>query len=238
MSGAVKSARARWRALVARYAGLTRRERGLVALGLLVAPALLVNALWAGPVAERTKRLRGVIAQQQGSHATLQTQVAQLQQDLASDPDAAKKAEVAALEQRVAGMDSQLADFGATLVSPAEMNGLLEGLLARHRGLRLVSLKTLAPQSVLAGEKKAAPGETAEKSAKIPVDRSIDLYRHGVEIRLEGRFVDLHAYLAQLEQLPQKLLWSGLRYRVTEYPQAEMTLTVHTLSAERSWLSL
>jgi len=76
----------------------------------------------------------------------------------------------------------------------------------------------------------AKEGETAE--------RSFDLYRHGVEIRLEGSYGQLQAYLAQLEKMPQHLLWGQLSYRVIDYPKAEMTLTVYTLSPDRSWLAL
>ena len=94
-----------------------------------------------------------------------------------------------------------------------------------------VSLKTLAPQSVLpVGEVKAGDAK--------PVERSFDLYRHGVEIRLEGSYGQLQAYLAQLEKLQQKLLWGKLEYRVIDYPKAELTLTVYTLSPDRTWLAL
>ena len=42
----------------------------------------------------------------------------------------------------------------------------------------------------------------------------------------------------QLEKLQQKLLWGQLSYRVIEYPRAELTLTVYTLSPDRTWLAL
>jgi len=112
------------------------------------------------------------------------------------------------------------------------MNGLLERLLARNAGLRLLSLKTQAPQSVL-HEK-----DPARDSDGKPVERSFDLYRHGVEIRLEGNYSQLQTYLAELEKLPQRLLWGPLSYRVIDYPRAEMTLTVYTLSPDKTWLTL
>jgi MSHA biogenesis protein MshJ len=68
--------------------------------------------------------------------------------------------------------------------------------------------------------------------------RSFDLYRHGVEIRLEGSFAELQAYLVQLEALQKRLLWGQLQYRVTAYPTAEMSLMVYTLSPDRTWLAL
>lgn len=111
------------------------------------------------------------------------------------------------------------------------MNGLLESLLSRHAGLRLVSLKTLAPQSVL-------PVVAVKEGEAKPAERSFDLFRHGVEIRLEGNYGQLQAYLTQLEKLQQKLLWGALSYRVIDYPRAEMSLVVYTLSPDKTWLAL
>jgi len=59
-----------------------------------------------------------------------------------------------------------------------------------------------------------------------------------VEIRLEGSYGQLLAYLTQLEKLPQRLLWGQLSYRVIDYPRSEMTLTVYTLSPDKTWLTL
>lgn len=162
----------------------------------------------------------------------MQTQVASLQHELSIDPDAGRKAELATLVAQREQMDAQLQQVGSALVRPEDMNALLEGLLMRNSGLRLVSLKTLAPQGVLR-EKEA----TKEADGK-PVERSFDLYRHGVEIRVEGSFGQLQTYLAQLEKLPQRLLWGQLSYRVIEFPQSEMSLTVYTLSSDKAWLTL
>ena len=109
------------------------------------------------------------------------------------------------------------------------MNGLLQGLLARQAGLRLISLKTLAPQSIVAGTTGAkAPAKEAQDK---PAERVFDLYRHGVEIRLEGSYDDL-------EKLPQRLLWGELVYRVIDYPRAEIRLTLYSLSPDKAWLAL
>ena len=45
-------------------------------------------------------------------------------------------------------------------------------------------------------------------------------------------------YLEALENMPQRLLWGGMAFKVTEWPRSELTLTVYTLSRERDWLAL
>lgn len=221
-----------WKQVASRYAALTRRERILVALGLVLGPLLIGNALFVDPQSTLAKGMRNTIATESASLAGLQAQAMSLQQQLNIDPDAGQKSELAALSAERDKLDEQLRQFGTSLVRPEDMNVLLERLLARHSGLRLVSLKTLAPQSVISQKETAKDGEGK------PVERTFDLYRHGVEIRLEGSYGQLQAYLTQLEKLPQRLLWGQLSYRVIEYPRSEMTLTVYTLSPDKTWLTL
>ena len=58
---------------------------------------------------------------------------ASLRQQLRTDPDAVAKAESAKLEAERQAYDEQLREIGTTLVSPEEMNALLEGLLSGHK---------------------------------------------------------------------------------------------------------
>jgi len=214
--------------LNARYAALSVREKRLVALALVIVPLIVCYSLLIDPQFARAAALGRSIVQQSGALTEMQAQVANLQQQLQIDPDAGAKAELASLKLEQERLDGELRKLNKTLVRPEEMNGLLESLLARHAGLRLLSLKTLAPQSVLGDKAGAAKAEA----------RSFDLYRHGVEIRLEGSFGELQAYLVQLEAPQQRLLWGQLQYKVTEYPKAEMSLMVYTLSPDRTWLAL
>jgi MSHA biogenesis protein MshJ len=228
----MKSLRQHWIRLNERYAALSQRERLMVALAVVLGPLLIGHSLLVDPVRARAKGLENGIATQSASAAQLQAEVVNLQQQLKVDPDAGRKAELLALNAERDRLDEKLRQFGTVLVRPEEMNGLLERLLARNAGLRLVSLKTLAPQSVL------QHGDAAKDNNGKLVERSFDLYRHGVEIRLEGSYGQLQAYLAQLEKLQQRLLWGQLSYRVIDYPKAELTLTVYTLSPDKTWLAL
>jgi len=224
----------RWKAIEARYLALSRRERLMVAAALVLGPLLIGNALFLEPLSKRAKALETGIVRQDTSLAELQAQILVLGQQLQSDPDAGKKAELTGLEQARAGLDKEIQALGSILVRPAEMNDMLGQLLAKHSGLRLISLKTLLPRSVLADDKAVDSKEAGSK----PRERLFDLFQHGVELRLEGSYGELLAYVAQLEQQKSRLLLGQLNYRVVDYPKAEMTLVVYTLSPDRAWLSL
>lgn len=64
------------------------------------------------------------------------------------------------------------------------------------------------------------------------------LYRHGVEITLEGSFGELLSYLRTLEAMPQHVLWGGLRMKTAQHPTTVMTLRLYTLSRDRVWLEI
>jgi MSHA biogenesis protein MshJ len=125
----------------------------------------------------------------------------------------------------------------ASLVSPQRMPSLLEDLIGRSSGLRLLSLRTLPVTPVL--DKKSAekatekPGQNGKS-----VDASAGLFKHGVEIRLEGGYQELATYLARLEKSPLKLLWSGVSLSASTHPRLVLTLTVYTLSLDRTWLTI
>lgn len=226
----MKAWRDSWSKVAARYAALELRERRMVALAAILGPLLLGNSLLVDPLLARAANLRRTTQQQQTSLRELTAQAADLQARVQADPDAAKKAELAAVKERLAGADERFKKLQSTLVPPEEMNAFLERLLARHAGLRLVSLKTLSPESLL-GTQQGADGKPA------PL-RQFDIYRHGVELRLEGSYLELLAYLEQLEKADRKILWGPMRLSVVEYPKSQLTVTVYTLGSDPAWLAL
>ncbi len=227
----MKAFLARWKVLNDRYVALSRRERLLLAAALVFGPLFIANTLLIEPLSVRKRSMNSSLAAQRSSQAELQGQVASLQQQAKLDPDAAKRAEQGRLQAEQGSLDGQIRTFSDSLVHPSEMNALLEGLLVRQSGLRLLGLKTLAPQSILPALPAAEPGKAQKKPA-------FDLYRHGVELRIEGTYGELQTYLSHLEKLPSRLLWGQLDYRVLDYPKAEVRLTVYTLSNESTWLKL
>jgi MSHA biogenesis protein MshJ len=224
-----------WVKINERYLALTRRERLIVSAALIFAPLMLGDALVLDPLRARVKQAQGGLTQQSSALAEMQAQVISMQQQVQNDPDAGAKAELAALVVERQKLDEALRQLGTTLVRPEEMNALLKGMLMSNAGLRLISLKTIAPRSILG--QKVVNQAVGEPGAKV-IERKFDLYKHEVEVRVEGSFSELQAYLVQLEQVNRGLLWSGVQYKVLEHPRAEMSVIVYTLSSDRAWLVL
>ena len=232
--------KAQWQSLRARYQRLARRERGLVAAAALLTPALLANSLWVEPRLQRTRSLEGMIGKQKQTLDEAQGNLQSLQAQLQTDPDAPARGRQKALQEELQRLDRELLHAGRALVRPQEMNALLEQLLFSQPGLRLLSLNTLAPSGLLVqapeGRKPEAGADKAE--AGDAVASRFNVYRHGVEIRLAGNYLDLLGYLADLEAVPERLLWEGVNLTVDAYPRSVLTLRVYTLSLDKAWLVL
>ena len=213
--------------LTDKFDALASRERVLVACALLGGIMLLVWAAFIDPARLQTLQAERTRAAQQTQVQMLQAQMAALQAP-GQSPEVQARAELAVLKKQIADMGERLAAMEGALVPPQRMAGLLESMIGGRSGLRLLGLRTLPVAPVL--EKK-------EGAAKEVSGMTGGLYKHGVELRLEGGYVELADYLARLEKLPQKLLWSNASLSADKHPKLVLTLTVFTLSLDRAWLA-
>ena len=102
----------------------------------------------------------------------------------------------------------------------------------------LTAAPTTAPTSAPAAAPlpvaQPGPGSVAGAEAKAPEL----LYRHGVEIVVQGSYLEMINYMQALEALPVQLFWGGARLDAQQYPEARLTLTLYTLSLDEKWMKL
>lgn len=233
---------ARWSQWTARFAALSRRERAIVAVAVLLGGGFLMFNFAVEPFLQKTRAAsraeaaaRAELAQQKAQTAMLDAQNA--------DPDAPNRQRLAVAKKELAAVGERLARFEAGMVPPARMQAFLEGLLAKNRAIELLGLKTLpvtmvgAPAAV---DKAAAdPATNKGQAADKPVQQAIPaegIYQHGIEIRLAGSYNELLNYLSDLERMPQRVMWNSVSLKVEKHPRSVMVLRVYTLSLDRNWL--
>jgi len=206
------------------------RERMTLLIGIAALALWAADTLWLTPAYQgwRTASQRLATARQQ---LEAQRSAFEQQRVIASARDKQLRGELQDWRQRVNVGAEGLRRFDTTLVRPEQMLALLEQMLPRDGRLKVRELRSLG--SAEAGA--ALPGAGTTVPAAAP---SAGVYRHGVEITLEGSYPDLVAYLQALEAMPQRLLWGGLAMKVERHPQVRMTLKLYTLSLDRGWLEL
>ena len=216
----------------ARYDALQPRERLLIALGLLGGIVLVTFSAFIDPALKRGQQAERTSIEQRAQLQGLQAQMVALQSPN-MNPDVAARVELDGLKQQLNELAARLQTMEQSLVPPQQMSALLEDMIGPRSGIRLLGLRTLPPMPLL--ERKADAKE-ASKPPRASDVASAGLFKHGVEIRLEGSYQDLSAYLARLEQSKMKLLWSTVSLSAINHPKLVLTLTVYTLSLDRAWL--
>jgi MSHA biogenesis protein MshJ len=213
-------------ALLRRYMeridALTLRERVLI----FIAAALVLIAFaylgFISPLMEKDKRLGREVARRQGELAMLQAQLQAMARSSEMRPDDAARAKLAGLQRQQAQLDGQIAEAASRFTSPQRMRDVLQGILARNPRLQLVNLKTLPVELF---------GRSDARGTR-------PIYRHAMELTVSGAYLDLYAYLRQLEDLPTRLYWRKADLTADNYPKAVLRLTVYTLSFDPSWMSV
>lgn len=226
----------RWRQLANRFNQRQPRERLLLCAAVVAVAYLLADALWLGPAFTRFSQARRARATAQDTLAALQLQTSTLRQQNAQQAQR-QQAELLDWRQRVRTGDTTLRSHEAALVGADRMVGLLEQLLARHGEVRVRALRSLGRQDLLAPN--PGPGQVAAPG-NVPggVPAGPSLYRHGVELVLEGGFTDLLGYLRAMEALPQRVLFGSVNLKVEQHPRSVLTLRVYTLSRDPNWLEI
>ena len=67
-------------------------------------------------------------------------------------------------------------------------------------------------------------------------DAGANVYKHGIEITLQGRYLDMLNYLDRLEALPWQMFWAQAQMDARNYPAVRIKVTVFTLSLDKEWL--
>ncbi len=226
-----------------RFDARALRERQLLVSAVLVLALMLLDQAWLSPA---YKAWRGARAEQRQARQALDDLQAQAQQNQAVGQArlVQERDELANWRARVRQGDDALHAYADSLIGPDQMLPLLAQLLARHGQLRLRSMQSLGRTDLLAtaaggtnGVAVAAALPEAAASAPPPL-HGTTLYRHGVELSIEGGYADLLSYLLALEALPQRLLWGSVRLKVEQHPRAVLTLRLYTVSRERHFLEI
>lgn len=250
--------KALWERYAQRFDTLTVRERAMVGGALIVALLALAYTLMIEPEILKHRRMSATMQQKQAEMKAFEAQVTALIASRGQDPDRAERERLAKLNAQLGVLEARISAEERKFTAPSQMRAVIGGLLARSRGVSLVEMKTLAPATIAEarpGAAKPAAGATPPAAAKPPAGAKPPapakplagakppaserlIYRHGLELTVTGSYLDLLAYVRDLEQLPTQLYWDSLELDAAEYPKVAMKLTVYTLSLDRAWLNV
>jgi MSHA biogenesis protein MshJ len=240
-------------AWTAKLDALSLRERAMVFAALAALIVFVLYTFLLSPLFVKQQALTKQVSQNQNNISGIDDEITRKIDSFVLDPDVAGRARLAEAKLEVAKLSDSLRAMQNGLVAPERIGPLLEKILRANGRLKLVALTTLpvvpmnegsfapvpAPMPPVSPEVAAgqAPIPPVQNTAPPPKPTNL-LFRHGVELSMRGNYLDMVNYMNALEGMPTQLFWGKATLSVEEYPNAQLTLTLYTLSLDQKWMKL
>lgn len=205
-------------AWIEKYNALTSRERYLI----LMTVFLCLFFGWYGLIFQPTQKklieIKNELQTVTLKIATQRQMSIELESRQKNDPNVEKQKQLVQLKTEYQKWQNNLSLANKNLIKPTAMIPFLNDLLQQDNRLSLITFD------------------------KLPTIISIDLgeqqiiYKHGLTLQFNGNYQATLEYLQKLEASNWHFFWDSIHYQVTEYPLAKVSLNLHTLSLEKSWL--
>ncbi len=222
-----------WELVRGKIDDMSLRERVMVFLAVAFVVITVMNVLLLDPLFAKQKAMSEQVTQQQEKLKALQAQMQALLQAKKDNQLSPLHQHIESLKQTLADQEAYLQSRRDRLVAPEKMAELLQQVLSKHGSLQLVEMKTL-PVGLLI-EKPKNPDQGGQSDVEA-LDNRQQIFKHGVQISLRGRYAELAGYVSALEGLPTQMFWGEANLKTEQYPDAVLTLTLYTLSLDKTWL--
>ena len=198
------------------------RERILLSAMLVAAIGYSFDSLALRPLEQERGRTESALVARRDQIRALESQLEAARHPVLDEAERARRDEVRQLEQQIAEIDKSISKAVSKLVPPEAAVEVLEELLAHDGRLELVNLTSQQPRRLGAEETQGAS----------------TLYQHGLRIEIQGDFAATLDYLRRIEQSDWQLLWDRFEYHVESFPDAHVTIELHTLSEREEWVGV
>jgi MSHA biogenesis protein MshJ len=222
-----------WENLSKKVDALSLRERVLIFAAAAFVLVSLVNALFLDPLLAKQKVLSTRLVQQQEKIKAVRAQLQTYLEAKRSDASSPLRQRMSQLKQQLTEGESYIKGRSDRLVPSDKMASVLEQMLKKNGRLQLVGLQTLPVTPLVGKNENKGKGGGADHPSAAP---GRQVFKHGVQITVRGNYLDMLKYLEALEHLRAQMFWGRARLDVAHYPVAELTLTVYTLSLDKTWL--
>lgn len=163
---------------------------------------------------------------------------------LIKDPNKKLNKQISAYEKKLKQVDEQLLQLTSELINPIQMRFALIDMLKAQKGVSLISFELLGAKPLMGKEGGLASDNKDEiKTVKTDskngeLEPNINLYQHGIRLKLTGKYFQLRDYLTQLEAMPWKFFWRDFQYKIQKYPLGELEIEMYSLSTTEEFIGV
>ncbi|MBY0418547.1 MAG: hypothetical protein K2W88_10870 [Pararheinheimera sp.] len=213
-----------WQQMSERFSALKEREKYTAFIGALLLSLWLFMLQLLVPAFEELRKVEQEIA---SATTTVQQQsntLIALQQQAGVDIDANYKVELESLQHQEQELQQQISKLTSYFIGSERMASVLQDVLKSSNNVKMKSVIAKPPVPLTFSE--------------LGTDNKAVIYQHSTVVVLTGNYFALAAVLERLDTLSWSLGWQSIDYKVTEYPDAELTLHLLTVSDNESYIKL
>ncbi|NTS75857.1 type II secretion system protein M [Catenovulum sp. SM1970] len=208
---------------VTQYSALSQREKLMILLTGLVLIVMVGYSYVLYPMWQKEQAYEKETRQlKMEQRALLNEQIVYLEH-LEQDLNAKLSSQQIQLNKTIAGLDKALDESVVNLVHPQTMPAVIQAILEQADGLEITEFSAQQPSPLVVDTK---------------TEQQLNLFRHGVSVKVEGSYRQLYQFLAKVEQLPWQFYWHNFNYVVLEHPKAELSVNIYTLSLKKGFIGL
>ncbi len=220
--------------------GLSLRERAAILFCSLIVIYFVWDSILMQPLRVSEKRNTQQLQLSRAEVQKLNLQIENIVSTGKRDPNKENKDRLRSLKAELSSIEQQVQESTSSLISPQEMAVMLETVLVKIKGLQLQKVKGLGSQPVLKiqTDDSAIKPETEAVASAAPNDLISNAYKHGLRIEFQGDYLSTLEYIRELENLEWGFFWESLDFKVNEYPNSSIGITVYTLSLDKNWIGV
>ncbi len=221
-----------------------KQSEKILILGMLLAGLVLIYLSVAfDPVRADLQILRGQIASTERQIASQQTAYQNMLAQSQEDPNRFANERLAVIQREQSSLTGEIQSLAGDLVTPNQMTEILTTVLERQAGLELISFRNIAAAPLREGAVNTQ--QLLADSATVNLDAVAQrsdvvgqVYAHGLIIEFQGDYFSTLKYLRFLEEITGSFFWDEIAFRQLTWPDAEVTLEIHTLSTDQGFIGV
>jgi MSHA biogenesis protein MshJ len=157
--------------------------------------------------------------------AETQAKITTMIEQMKNDPNVLLRERIAKREQYIEALMTEIGASTENLIAPKKMAQVLGYLLSRQSGMDVKSVRNF-------------PAEPVSFQIREDVEPEVLMYRHRLNLELEGTYFQVAGYLKMIEGMQERLYWDDMSFAIADYPRGLLTLDVHTLSMSKELIGV
>lgn len=234
----------KWQDYSDKFQNITPREQYLILITGLVAVIFIAFSFFIDSTLVKTKEIKEKSADLVSENKSTRSSIVIFEEALAEDPNKILNKQVIAYEKKLKQVDEQLLLLTSELIDPIQMRFALIDMLKVQKGVSLISFELLGAKPLM-GEEGELASDDKDEIKVVGVDPentnsepNINLYQHGIRLKLTGKYFQLRDYLTQLEAMPWKFFWRDFQYKIQKYPLGELEIEMYSLSTNEEFIGV